>query len=702
MQKVNPVEERRKMVEDAGKKKRLDMRQLEKEKRQMNLLKAEQMRRLEKEWMDRINRGRQQGCRNVIGSGGSGEMKMQIEHIKAVEEREVKLKASSESFDQASRVAVKPKAPNGPSPHVAFPFGDAMKKELKRLEEVSKQEIANKHRRLAAAEKARQMEMYRQRRREAMEREKTLKAQASARATVLKEELERKRREANARRKRAWEEQHIAARGFRNPNVPFNAVGPGSPSHASASPHGSLVRLQHPAESNTPAISMKWQAHVPPVIPLSQLTLTEDTVIAAQIVMVEGGDIRLDSGEPRRPVWSNSPGEAFLRILGEDKLQMQTEKLQLTNKTHPEKEDVAEQNQHLPDHKAIDVSPVDRDNVGVSDEQKPEQPQGSPQQEIKPTVIMSVSKAADLSHEEPEDMETEDVKPSKITDGKQCPVHVTHVWNEQSEDVAEAICDNELSKEEAKLDFEHDEVAENLGDSTAPKALFKKVPLPRYTMTPNFSAQSSLDVPDVADVQGEDPLEIGDIEDDPAQEADHSDSEDIMFGETDRDLHELQASMEQLLREETIEKYCHDEETLVTMKPLEENKLETTKFTINGEEQKGVEEEEEKHENLPGSESDINKEWHSDDSSEDFATECDDGDSVFGHLEELRLKLEQEIGFDKFIEVYKKIKDNHEDENIDTCSIVVQQILGIEHQHLYHTIFRLVMADGAYQEDNDE
>ncbi|XP_063300330.1 serine/threonine-protein kinase Nek1-like [Pelobates fuscus] len=699
MQKVNPVEERRKMVEDAGKKKRLDLRQLEKEKRQMSLLKAEQMRRVEKEWMDRINQGRQQGCRNVIGTGGSCEMKMQIEHIKAVEERAVKLKASSEYSDQASRAAVKPEAPNGPSPHVAFPFGDAMKKEMKRFEEVSKQAIANKHRH-AAAEKARQVEMFQQRRREVIERDKILKAQVNARAAVLKEELERKRREANERRIRAWEEQHLAARWFRNPNLPFNAAQPGSPRHASASPHGLLVRLQHPAESNTPAISMKWQAHVPPVIPLSQLTLTDDTVIASQILMVEGGDIKLDSGEPRRPVWSNSPGEAFLRIPGEAKLQMQTERLQLTNKPHPEKEDVAEQNQHLRDHKVIDVSPVDRDNVGVSDEQKTEQPRGSPQQEIKPTVIMSVSKAADLSHEDPEDMETEDVKPSKITDGKQRPVHVTHVWNEQSEDVAAAICDIELSKEEAKLDSEHDEVAENVGDSTA---LFKKVPLPRYTMTSNFSAQSFIDVPDVADVQGGDPLKIGDIEDDPTQKADHSDSEDTMFGETDRDLHELQASMEQLLRGETIEIYCHDEETVMTMKPLEENKLETTKFTINGEEQKGEEEEdEEEHENLPGSESDINKEWHSDDSSEDFATECDNGDSVFGHLEELRLKLEQEIGFDKFIEVYKKIKANHEDESIDTCSIVVQQILGFEHQHLYHTIFRLVIADGAYQEDNDE
>lgn len=40
----------------------------------------------------------------------------------------------------------------------------------------------------------------------------------------------------------------------------------------------------------------------------------------------------------------------------------------------------------------------------------------------------------------------------------------------------------------------------------------------------------------------------------------------------------------------------------------------------------------------------------------DFESEYDDGDSVFGHLEEMRFKLEQELGFDKFIEVYDKIK----------------------------------------------
>ncbi|XP_039398264.1 serine/threonine-protein kinase Nek1 isoform X6 [Mauremys reevesii] len=76
MKKMNPGEERRKMFEEAAKKRRFEL--LEKEKRQrdpIGLLKAEQIRRLEKERMERINRAREQGWRNVLSSGGSGEVK---------------------------------------------------------------------------------------------------------------------------------------------------------------------------------------------------------------------------------------------------------------------------------------------------------------------------------------------------------------------------------------------------------------------------------------------------------------------------------------------------------------------------------------------------------------------------------------------------------------------------------------------------
>uniref|UniRef100_A0A8C5MRA1 non-specific serine/threonine protein kinase n=1 Tax=Leptobrachium leishanense TaxID=445787 RepID=A0A8C5MRA1_9ANUR len=948
MKKVNPVEERRKMFEDAVKKRRLDMRQLEKEKKQ-------------REQMERINRAREMGWRNVMGSGGGGEMKtpcfsgggggggappqaaprVSYEHYhsaldqiqkqkdlhKAAEEKDAQPKEISDSSDQAGRPALNLEAPNGPAHHRALPDKDAIRKELKRLEEVSKQAVANRHHGYAAAEQARQVEEFWQRKREAMQNKaraqgnmdslhnlaavyggrpnsagggksrnkeeqeylarlrqirlqnfnerqqmkaklrgekgeedansseeaelrrkkiEALKAQANARAAVLKEELERKRREADERDKKAWEE-HLSARGFKNPNVPFNAAGaaPGSPSHANASPHGSPIRLQHPVKSVPPAaISMtsalknvgaagevveireiteeakktekpetsiqnekreilrrlnqhlktqeeaeqikedvevvrdlggskeheqesgdhvpsdrkKWQPNIPALIPLSNLTLIEDTVIAAHRLTMED-DTKQEGGEPRRPIWGKSPGDSLLKILGEAKLQLQTEKLQVTA-VEPEIEEGEADKTPLPGDEGKDGLPVGRDIVDTAKEQKISQSEEVLNQEINMNVLVTVpDKNVVKPYEEDEDLETEilvDEKPDE--NNEECPIKVTNVWNDQSkdqcEDVEEVHCDHNLPNEEAKLDSEpsvDEEDAEIAEESSVPKALFEKVPLPRYARTPNVSAQSSLDdslpprsrsaspvktkgkaslliglstglfdannpkmlrtcslpdlsklfktlvdVPAVADVQGEDPLEIEDIEDDPAQEADHSDSEDTMFGETDRDLQELQASMEQLLREEAIEEYGADNETNVNVEPLEENKLEMTESTINGDE--------EEDENLPSSGSAINEEWQSDDSSDELASEFDDGDSVFGHLEELRLKLEQDIGFEKFIEVYNKIKAIHEDEdeNIDTCSTVVEQILGYEHQHLYPRILRLVMADGAYQEDNDE
>lgn len=48
----------------------------------------------------------------------------------------------------------------------------------------------------------------------------------------------------------------------------------------------------------------------------------------------------------------------------------------------------------------------------------------------------------------------------------------------------------------------------------------------------------------------------------------------------------------------------------------------------------------------------------SDNSDGETTSECE-YDSVFNHLEELRLHLEQEMGFEKFFEVYEKIKVKH-------------------------------------------
>ncbi|KAM4807677.1 serine/threonine-protein kinase Nek1 [Rhinophrynus dorsalis] len=974
MKKGNPAEERRKMFEDVSKKKRLDVRQLEKEKRQreqINLLRAEQMRRLEKERLERINRAREQGWRNVISSGGSGEIKapyfgggggggggaapaqivarapyehyhsifdkmqQQKENIKAAEEREAKLRAELQNPDPdpAYRVAVRLEAPNGPSAQSSFPDGDAVKKELKRLEEVSQQAIGNRHRGHVAAERALQVEEFWQRKREAMQNKaraeghmgalhslaaiyggrlnsagggkprpkeeqeylarlrqirlqnfnerqqikaklrgekggegepcseeideeaelrrkkiEALKAQANARAAVIKEELERKRREADEREKRAWEE-HLAARGIKNPNVPSNSAGsaPGSPRHVVHEAGGSPLRGQPHVKPSSPAISMtsalrnvgaveevirdtaedskkpetsiqnekreilrrlnqnlqaqveeedltqdaegkadptgtvedsqdsaeppverkKWEAGPPAVIPLSQLTLVEDTGFAPDNLTL-GDVIRLDEEGPQRRLWGKNPGDSVLRILGEAKLQFQTELLQVTSdelcSVKAEKE---VESYDTPAPELSKDSPIDENTLVPPTGSEMLQPDEccSPEQES--AVIVSTPNQAEAqSYEDPEDLETEILEEPKKNEGEagdDRPVQVINVWSEQAKEESveqgNVTCDSESPKledtQEPECPEQKEEVENVVGDVSVPKALFEKVPLPCSVVTPSISAQSSfddslpprsrsaspsktkgktalliglstglfdannpkmlrtcslpdltklfkavVDVPAVADVEHEDHIEIEDIEDEPAQDNDHSDSEDTMFGETDRDLQELQASMEQLLREEQTEDYCAEEENGQNTDPLAENKdkVEITEPIVsNGEEQ----EEEDEEENQPSSESAINEEWHSDDNSEEFASECDDGDSVFGHLEELRFKLEQEIGLEKFIEVYNKIKAIHEDEdeNIDTCSSVVENILGCEHQYLYPRILRLVMADGAYQEE---
>ncbi|XP_064418147.1 serine/threonine-protein kinase Nek1 [Latimeria chalumnae] len=205
-----------------------------------------------------------------------------------------------------------------------------------------------------------------------------------------------------------------------------------------------------------------------------------------------------------------------------------------------------------------------------------------------------------------------------------------------------------------------------------------------------------VDDPNV-DVAPEDNLEIDDLEDEPIKEEGHSDSEDTMFEEADPDLQELQASMERLLREQPSEEYSEEEEAVLIPGPPEDC-VDNVKPVTNGTEG------DEDDENPLSCESELNEEWHSDNSDGDIISEGDECDSVFSRLEELRLNLEQEIGFEKFIEAYNKIKAIHEDEDesIDIGSTIVQHILGTEHQHLYPKILHLVMADGAYQEDNDE
>ncbi|XP_009693890.1 PREDICTED: serine/threonine-protein kinase Nek1-like, partial [Cariama cristata] len=494
----------------------------------------------------------------------------------------------------------------------------------------------------------------------------------------------------------------------------------------------------------------KWESEVSElVVPLAQLSM-EDSLSGTDRQTL-GEVIRFDSGEPHRKVWGKSPTDSVLKILGEAELQLQTDLLEELDVINGTAELLEGDHQSLivKEEKEEKAFPTDRAQssvpVGVteSDVTIPEESQraGPPQVQSKPIVL-----------DEPDDLEaemleeTEEGKKHQSKESKEFPITVSEVWVKEKEDKTQDDRRNEAASEEVPFGKvqPHEEAPEETcsSDSLQPEPLFQRVMQPPAvpTTSPVLSAQSSqeepfvprlrsispaknkgksslliglstglfdandpkmlrtcslpdlyklyrtlVDVPSVADVQ-QHHLEIDDMEDEQAKEG-PSDSEDIAFEEADTDLQELQASMEQLLREQPSEEFSEEEESST----LKANVIECV---TNGTEL------DEGDENNPSSESALNEEWQSDNSDGEIASECEEGDSIFSHLEELRYNLEREIGFDKFIEVYEKIKAIHEDEdeNIDICSTIVQNILGNEHKHLYAKILHLVMADGAYQE----
>lgn len=230
-------------------------------------------------------------------------------------------------------------------------------------------------------------------------------------------------------------------------------------------------------------------------------------------------------------------------------------------------------------------------------------------------------------------------------------------------------------------------------------------------------------------------LEIEDLED---KADEQSEPEDVY---EDEDLRELRASMERLLQEQHSEDddddddddeeeeddgggsngspadeeaaglnglasagndKCSPEEECFNRMAEEEDDVSHGEEEPGGPVTNGMEVEEDEEQN--SSEGHLNEEWQSDDSEEEDDEDLEQQDSIFSRLEELRFHLEQAMGFENFIQAYNKIKAIHEDEdeNIAMGSSMVQSILGTEHQHLYPKILHLVMADGAYQEDNDE
>uniref|UniRef100_A0AAV2KYB5 non-specific serine/threonine protein kinase n=1 Tax=Knipowitschia caucasica TaxID=637954 RepID=A0AAV2KYB5_KNICA len=270
-------------------------------------------------------------------------------------------------------------------------------------------------------------------------------------------------------------------------------------------------------------------------------------------------------------------------------------------------------------------------------------------------------------------------------------------------------------------------------DANNPKML-RTCSLPDLSRFP--SSQREAEVNSNANVVPEDNLEIEDLEE-TAKDDDQSEPEDAY---EDEDLRDIRASMERLLQEEGDLMDCptemgagdfngnppdirqHQLLQRIAAEMVEQNNM----MAMDNDEDEDGEEDEEEDEGSNGSPGDeeeaglllsngvsgrshsnngqLNEEWQSDGSGEDQCSEPEHQDSIFSRLEELRFNLEQQMGFEKFIEAYNKIKAIHEDEdeNIDLGSSFVLNILGTEHQHLYPNILHLVMADGAYQEDNDE
>ncbi|CAK7320623.1 Serine/threonine-protein kinase Nek1 [Vulpes lagopus] len=896
VKKVNPGEERRKMFEEAARKRRLEFIEKEKkQKDQISLMKAEQMKRQEKERLERINRAREQGWRNVLSAGGCGEVKApffgsggavapssfssrgQYEHYHAifdqmqqqrVENNEAKWKGEIygrrhperqkgqlaverakqvEEFLQRKREARQNKARAeghmGILQNLAAMYGGRSsssrggkprnKEEevyLARLRQIRLQNF-NERQQIRAKLRGEKAEADYSEGQEGSEeadvrrkKVETFKAQASARASVLKEQLERKRKEAYEREKKVWEE-HLVAKGVKNsdmsPPLGQHEAG-GSPSKqqmrsvisvtsalkevgmdrslsdaqetsedmqktnsAISSKREILRRLnqnlkaqedeeekqchsdtceivvnedakEHEKEKSVSSDRKKWEAGGQLVIPLDELTL--DTSFSATEKHTMGEVIKLDPGGSPRKVWGRSPTDSVLKILGEAELQLQTELLENTairSEISPEKEKY--KSLITGEEKVKYISPEMNSSAAVDssvETNSPEFREASPQISLKPEGNV----------DEADDLETEVLQePGGANKDGSLPCTIIDVWISETKETKETefedritVQQNEVSEDGIPMNVDHlsevdkrPEIDDSqhskcgIDKSVQPEPFFHRVVLSKHLnavsqiqsilcspeesfplrsrsdsppknknknslliglSTGLFDANNPkmlrtcslpdlsklfrtlMDVPTVGDVC-QDNLEIDDIEDEHIKEG-PSDSEDIVFEETDTDLQELQASMEQLLREQPGEEYSEEEESVLKNSDIEQ--------TANGTDLAD-------EDDNPSSESALNEEWHSDNSDGDITSECE-YDSVFNHLEELRLHLEQEIGFEKFYEVYEKIKAIHEDEdeNIEICSTIVQDILGNEHEHLYAKILHLVMADGAYQEDNDE
>ncbi|XP_022450572.1 serine/threonine-protein kinase Nek1 isoform X5 [Delphinapterus leucas] len=777
VKKVNPGEERRKLFEEPARKRRLELNEKEKkQKDQISLMKAEQMKRQEKERLEKINRAREQGWRNVLSAGGSGEMKAPL-------------------FGSGGAVAPSSFSSRGQYEHYHAIFDQMQQQRAEDNEAKWKGErhgrrLPERQKGQLAVERAKQVEEFLQRRREARQN----KARAEGHMLVAKgiknsdmsppsgqqetggspskqqmrpvisvtsalKEVGMDRSLTDAQEtSEEMQKTHSAISSKReilrrlNQNLKAQEDENGKQSHSEM---GAIIvhedAREQEKEKSVSSDRKKWEAGGHLVIPVDELAL--DTSFSVTEKRTVGEVIKLDPGGSPRKVWGKSPIDSVLKVLGEAELQLQTELLENTTI----RSEISPQGEECKplitgEEKIKCISPEMNPSATVDSSVETDSPnfsEPSPQTALKPEGNL----------DEPDNLEAEFLQEPSRADGDgglQCPV--LDVWVSEIKEAKEAeledritIQQNEVSEDGAPRSMDHlGEVHVEPGldgsshsecdvdESMQPEPFFHKhlkaasqvqsvlcspeesPPLRSHSGSPRrnkkqnslliglstglFDANNPkmlrtcslpdlsklfrtlMDVPIVGDGR-QDNLEMDEMEDEHVKEG-PSDSEDIVFEEADTDLQELQASMEQLLREQPGEDYSEEEGLGLKTSDAEQ----AANGTDAGDE-----------DDSPSSESALNEEWHSDNSDGEITSECE-YDSVFNHLEELRLHLEQEIGFEKFFEVYEKIKAVHEDEdeNIEICSTVVQNLLGNEHQHLYSKILHLVMADGAYQEDNDE
>ncbi|XP_066913080.1 serine/threonine-protein kinase Nek1-like [Clytia hemisphaerica] len=83
-------------------------------------------------------------------------------------------------------------------------------------------------------------------------------------------------------------------------------------------------------------------------------------------------------------------------------------------------------------------------------------------------------------------------------------------------------------------------------------------------------------------------------------------------------------------------------------------------------------------------------------------TDGGDRENLFSRIEESRMALENELGMDLFIKVYRHVQmmQDNEDDELEMGTTEISQLLG-DKENLYQKILYLVIADSAYSEGND-